>query len=671
MADLNIKPDLVLRTEIENRLSSSNIDENILTLESLSLATTNSLKYLSSGPAEISLTNLPTIPDSYFSARIIPSFAFPPFTNGCNFVFTFSPYDYGYFAASSSTNLYWSILEDDPSNKILSISQISSSADVKFPSYNYWEFTINNFSSTYSTVLIGTYSQQQLVKWTANVRKIMGPTFSDFVADKLYSVSYRSSGGTSSGGASGSIGGTIEGQDGQIFTYFNNEPISNKLYLGDLTYPLPIGVTGGSGFGGTNSIVTVGGEGMLVNRMYLGDLTYPLPIGVTGGSGFGGTNSVVDIGGEGISSKNIFLGNDTIPGRVRFGAGGTTSGPVDVIYEGNNCINCEGQYCKCWTRFFNPIRRRCKRCPCNGQGGSNGCNDENQRPSGPIGGAANDIRNDVTESMLDYIDVRSGNYSNINVGSVLLGYTQSDLVGMMVVPRYSQTLESHQPDLMLYVGRGFTTSHSREEYEVGLGIYNVATSYLEITSVTYSSPTSSTYKPPILLSANYGQIGGSSFSNLQISSDAVSVNKLYFGDIINEQSLRVSDGELYVNDSIFSSITTMGQTIYEYTNESSKTITHNLGLYPSVQVLDSDDNVLIPTTINFVSENELVVNFSENSTGKIVIGSGMTGSVVGTSIPVSSSSPGRRGEIRVDDGEHLYIHTGAQWLKSSMTFSTF
>ena len=634
MADLNIKPDLVLRTEIENRLSSSNIDENILTLESLSLATTNSLKYLAYGPAEISSTNLPTPPDSYFNARIIPAFAFPPFTNGCNFVFTFSPYDYGYFAASSSTNLYWSILEDDPSNKILSISQISSSADVKFPSYNYWEFSINNFSSTYSTVSVGTYSQQQLVKWTANVKKIMGPTFSDFVADKLYSVSYRSSGGTSSGGASGSIGGTIEGQDGQIFTYFNNEPISNKLYLGDLTYPLPIGVTGGSGFGGTNS--------------------------------------VIDVGGNGLSSKNLFLGNDTIRGRVRFGGGGTTSGPVDVIYATDgDCINCNSERCKCWTRFFNPIRRRCKVCPCNGQGGQNGCGDENQRPSGPIGGAANDIRNDVTESLIDYIDAASGNYSNINVGSVLLGYTQSDLVGMAVVPRKTQTLESYQPDLMLYVGRGFTSSHSREEYEVGLGIYNVATSYLEITSVTYSSPTSSTYKPPILLSANYGQIGGSSFSNLQISSDAVSVNKLYFGDIINEQSLRVSDGELYVNDSIFSSITTMGQTIYEYTDESSKTITHNLGLYPSVQVLDSDNNVLIPTTINFVSENELVVNFSENSTGKIVIGSGMTGSVVGTSIPVSSSSSGRRGEIRVDDGEHLYIHTGAQWLKSSMTFSTF
>ena len=45
--------------------------------------------------------------------------------------------------------------------------------------------------------------------------------------------------------------------------------------------------------------------------------------------------------------------------------------------------------------------------------------------------------------------------------------------------------------------------------------------------------------------------------------------------------------------------------------------------------------------------------------------------IVGTAIPVGSSSSGSKGEIRVNNGEYLYIHTGAQWLKSSMTFSTF
>lgn len=45
--------------------------------------------------------------------------------------------------------------------------------------------------------------------------------------------------------------------------------------------------------------------------------------------------------------------------------------------------------------------------------------------------------------------------------------------------------------------------------------------------------------------------------------------------------------------------------------------------------------------------------------------------IVGTSIPTSSSDTGSKGEIRVDNGEYLYIHTGDQWLKSSMTFSTF
>jgi len=45
--------------------------------------------------------------------------------------------------------------------------------------------------------------------------------------------------------------------------------------------------------------------------------------------------------------------------------------------------------------------------------------------------------------------------------------------------------------------------------------------------------------------------------------------------------------------------------------------------------------------------------------------------IIGTAIPISSSSDGSKGEIRVDNGEYLYIHTGDQWLKSSMTFSTF
>lgn len=45
--------------------------------------------------------------------------------------------------------------------------------------------------------------------------------------------------------------------------------------------------------------------------------------------------------------------------------------------------------------------------------------------------------------------------------------------------------------------------------------------------------------------------------------------------------------------------------------------------------------------------------------------------IIGTAIPLSSSSAGSKGEIRVSNGQSLYIHNGAQWLKSSMTFSTF
>ena len=57
-----------------------------------------------------------------------------------------------------------------------------------------------------------------------------------------------------------------------------------------------------------------------------------------------------------------------------------------------------------------------------------------------------------------------------------------------------------------------------------------------------------------------------------------------------------------------------------------------------------------------------------NSNWNIFAGAAL---IVGTAIPDSSSSAGSKGEIRVDNGQYLYIHTGAQWLKSSMTFSTF
>lgn len=45
--------------------------------------------------------------------------------------------------------------------------------------------------------------------------------------------------------------------------------------------------------------------------------------------------------------------------------------------------------------------------------------------------------------------------------------------------------------------------------------------------------------------------------------------------------------------------------------------------------------------------------------------------IVGTSSPTNSNSDGARGDIRVDHNQYLYIHTGEQWVRSSVTFSTF
>jgi len=55
-----------------------------------------------------------------------------------------------------------------------------------------------------------------------------------------------------------------------------------------------------------------------------------------------------------------------------------------------------------------------------------------------------------------------------------------------------------------------------------------------------------------------------------------------------------------------------------FTNQASVTVTHNLGHYPLVQVLDSGGNVLDPNTLTHGSVNAFTVTFIPNLTGTII-----------------------------------------------------
>ena len=56
-----------------------------------------------------------------------------------------------------------------------------------------------------------------------------------------------------------------------------------------------------------------------------------------------------------------------------------------------------------------------------------------------------------------------------------------------------------------------------------------------------------------------------------------------------------------------------------FTGQTSVTVTHNLGIYPEVQVVDNTGAVLIPATIVHASANELTVTFATSTTGNIFV----------------------------------------------------
>jgi len=645
--------DLKFRSDQIARLSSIDIDRNILTLQQTSLASSNSLVYKSATYSVNSNTSLPNPSEGYFNSRTIPSGIYYPFQDGSSFVFKFSDTDYGYYASASSTSRWWSVLSsvETAYEKRLCISEIGVS-------YNYWEFKMDSLTFTNST-------------WIFAGQKVLGPTYSDFEPEKQFTIAYSLSGGMSASGGSNSIAGQIV--DG--YTTLNYPLLSETMYVGDLINPI--------------SLTTLYGTDSLINDT------------------FGATSSMFRIQSNSVKiSKKLYIGDTNNGAELHLGSG-FTQGTVKVVnsFLNKNCKNCDFEPCSCvWGDCFNWVRGdRPSNCPC-GRRFAN-------RYVGPIGPVGPSI--DTTEgSIISLINNETGLYSGLEIDSLLLGLTSSTQVGITIASKIGLTLSYYQPDLMIYAGRGKTTSQSPYGYEVGLGIYNVSTSYLEITSVTYSVDYT-----PILLSSQYGQIESSTYSVLGISSDAVSVNKLFFGDITNGQSVYVSGGDLYVNDVVFTAgggvtgpqgpvgatgsqgpvgatgsqgpvgatgsqgpVGATGSQGFDGATGSQGPVgaTGPAGLQLTFQgawetlptIYGVDDYVSYGGSTWFTSagSGDGVPPSPTNSNWTLFAGAAL---IVGTAIPNNSSSPGFKGEIRVDNGQYLYIHTGAQWLKSSMTFSTF
>jgi hypothetical protein len=629
--------------------------------------------------------------------------------------------------------------------------------------------------------------------WIFSGQKILGPTYSNFQPEKQFTIGYSLASGMTGGGSTNSISGEIV--DG--YTTLNYPLLSDKIYAGNLSYQIEIGLTGSS---------------------------------------FSATGSVLYVGGDGIAAKNLVVGNGIGRGKITIGGffdGLTYSVPPINIVNAGICIDGSGNRCRCWTSVFNFFRRE-----------NADCNElrfaSRAGAIGPVGNTFSIAPNSVILESPIKSDVENNITfkANLEVGSLLLGVTSSTEVAIAVIPRFGVELEEWQPDLMLYAGRRDATVQSPNSFQVGLGIYNVSTSHFEIAPSVYTSSTTNIHM--------YGTWSDSgTHSTLIVESDAVSVNKLFFG-ATNGQSIYVSGGDLYVNDVVFSGGTSSGTSgpqgetgpqgfdgltgsqgetgpqgfdgvtgpqgetgpqgsngangsdgpnsirfIFGDTSGSAPTATgsfntsggpsfsdvtsihfntppytdlngsditnwfdniisdrnanrtinaqisevgspSNYGIYtvipnnPSPNVLwdltfvsgngtFSTDRIY---TISVVSGGPRGVTGSQGATGpagtqlifqgawetlpaiygadEYVTYGGSTwftnaatdgippsptnsnwtlfgGSalIVGTSIPNNSSSPGSKGEIRVDSGQYLYIHTGAQWLKSSMTFSTF
>ena len=112
--------------------------------------------------------------------------------------------------------------------------------------------------------------------------------------------------------------------------------------------------------------------------------------------------------------------------------------------------------------------------------------------------------------------------------------------------------------------------------------------------------------------------------------------------------------------------------IDDFTSVTTKTITHNFGVYPVVQVLEqvgSDEKVIIPTSIVHTNQNQYTVTFATNTTGKVLTGIGQNGNVGGQGAdgPQGPTGPSELTPIGGPTGSLLVRFNGGWTALSSAT----
>ena len=170
---------LILRQDTTAPLSIATLDANNKYLEAISLASNNSMIYISSANNPIGSTlSLPFPSSGRFSGKFITGSNDGLFlSNGNQLYLQFNSID------ASNVNQYvlWQTLFDNPTGKVLSVSQLGQNAIVRQKS---WKFRINSITDN----AFGTYSS-----WILDASVLSGVNGSTFSASSKYLISWQDS----------------------------------------------------------------------------------------------------------------------------------------------------------------------------------------------------------------------------------------------------------------------------------------------------------------------------------------------------------------------------------------------------------------------------------------------------------------------------------------------
>jgi hypothetical protein len=104
-----------------------------------------------------------------------------------------------------------------------------------------------------------------------------------------------------------------------------------------------------------------------------------------------------------------------------------------------------------------------------------------------------------------------------------------------------------------------------------------------------------------------------------VSIDNDNINVIFSSPVAG--SVNVAKGGHFISGSVpLSNISNLGYTA-SFTNQTTWSVNHNLGTdYPLVTIWNNDRDVVVPTRINSVDSNNVIVYFSTNQTGFVVVG---------------------------------------------------